>query len=129
MPIEHIGLGVPDVDVAKQYYDQLMPLVGFTPCFGSGYCPEDYQGAQLFLYEAKTGGGYSRHDVGLQHLAFLVSTRDEVHRAHNWAQERGDEIVREPRPCPQYGPDCYATFFIDPHGFMIEIVTHETVAT
>jgi catechol 2,3-dioxygenase-like lactoylglutathione lyase family enzyme len=127
VPLEHIGLGVPDVDAAKAYFDELMPLVGFQPCFGNGYCPEDFQGAQLFLYAAEEFQDYSRRGVGLQHLAFLVSTRDEVHRVHQWARDRGDEIVRTPRAFPQYGPHCYATFLLDPHGFMIEVVSHEPV--
>ena len=127
MPIEHIGLGVPDVDAAKEYFDELMPMVGLQPCFGNGYCPEDFQGTQLFLYGALEDQDYSRHEVRLQHLAFLVSTRDDVHRVHKWAQGRGDEIVRAPKASPQYGPNCYATFFLDPHGFMIEVVTHEPV--
>jgi catechol 2,3-dioxygenase-like lactoylglutathione lyase family enzyme len=67
------------------------------------------------------------HDIGLQHLAFLASTRDDVHRVHEWALDRGDEIVRAPKALPQYGPHCYATFFLDPHGFMIEVVTHAPV--
>jgi len=125
MPIEHIGLGVPDIDLAKAYFDELMPMVGFQPCFGNGYCPEDFQGAQLFLYLAKDPREYSRHEVGLQHLAFLVARRADVHRIHEWAQARGEEIVRAPKAFPQYGPHCYATFFLDPHGFMIEVVTHD----
>jgi catechol 2,3-dioxygenase-like lactoylglutathione lyase family enzyme len=126
MPIEHIGLGVPDVEAAKVYFDELMPLVGFQPCFGNGYCPDDLQGTQLFLYEARESGRYSRHGVGLQHLAFLVPTRADVHRVHEWALDRGDEIVRAPKALPRYHPDCYATFFLDPHGFMIEIVSYES---
>lgn len=125
MPLEHVGLGVPDVDTARAYFDEFMPMVGFQRCFDNGYCPEGYQGTQLFLYEAQEIRDYSRHDVGLQHLSFLVSTRADVHRVHEWAQQRGDEIVHAPRTFPQYGPHCYATFFLDPHGFMIEVVSHE----
>ncbi len=37
MPIEHFGLGVSDVDAAKAYYDQFMPLVpGSAHSGGSG---------------------------------------------------------------------------------------------
>jgi catechol 2,3-dioxygenase-like lactoylglutathione lyase family enzyme len=125
MPIEHIGLGVPDVDAAKEYYDALMPLVGYQACFGNGYCPEDFQGTQLFLYVSTEAGDYTRHRVGLQHIAFLVPTRGDVHRVHEWAGDRGDEIVRAPKAFPQYGPHCYAVFFLDPHGFMVEVVTHD----
>ena len=125
MPLEHVGLGVPDVAVARAYFDELMPMVGFAPCFGNGYCPDGFEGTQVFLYESSSGSGYSRHDVGLQHLAFHVPTRDGVRRVHDWASARGDEIVRPPQPFPRYGPHCFATFFLDPHGFMIEVVTHE----
>jgi len=125
MPIEHIGLGVPDVETAKAYYNELMPLVGYRPCFGNGYCPEDFDGTQLFLYDATDPGDYSRQRVGLQHLAFLVPTRNDVHRVYDWARDRDGEVVRGPRECPQYGPNCFAAFFLDPHGFMIEVVTHE----
>lgn len=124
MPIEHIGLGVPDVDAARAYFDELMPMVGFKPCFGNGYCPDESPGTQIFLYAATETQGYSRHGVGLQHLAFLVPTRADVHRVHEWARDRGDEIVRAPKAFPQYGPHCYATFFLDPLGFVIEVVTH-----
>lgn len=56
MPIEHFGLGVPDVDAAQAYYDELMPMVGYQRCFNTGYCPEDWQGAQLFLYPTLEDG-------------------------------------------------------------------------
>lgn len=127
MPLEHIGLGVPDVEAAKRFFDELMPQVGFQPCFGNGYCPDDFQGAQVFLYDSKDPRGYTRHGVGLQHLAFLVNSRDVVHQVHDWARDRGEEIVRGPKLSPQYGPNCYQAFFLDPHGFMIEIVTHQEV--
>ena len=124
MPIEHFGLGVPDVGAAKAYYDELMPMVGYKPCFGTGYCPTDWQGAQLFLYPTLEEGAYSRHRSGLQHIAFLVPTRADVHRVHEWAEARGDEVLHAPRGFPEYGADCYATFFVDPHGFMLEVVCH-----
>lgn len=129
MPLEHLGLGVPDVDAAKAYYDELMPLVGYMPYFGTGYVPTDWNGTQIFLYPTLEDGGYSRHRIGLQHIAFLVQTRAEVHRVHDWAQARADEILHAPRPFPEYGKNCYATFFLDPHGFMLEAVCHRAEDT
>lgn len=125
MPIDHFGLGVPDVDAARVYYDELMPMVGFQSCFGNGYCPEDFQGSQLFLYPAKETGQHSRHGTGLHHIAFLVATRSDVHRIHDWALDRGDKIREAPKAFPEFGPHYYATYFLDPHGFMIEVVCHE----
>ena len=124
MPIDHFGIGVPDVDAAKAYYDELMPLVGYQSCFGNGYCPDDWQGSQLFLYPTSEDGSYSRHQVGLQHIAFLVKSRAEVNRVHEWIVARGDEVLHTPREFPEYGPHCYATYFLDPHGFKIEVLCH-----
>lgn len=124
MPIDHFGLGVPDVDEATVYYDELMPMVGYQPCFGNGYCPDDWQGSQLFLYPTSEDGDYSRHRAGLQHVAFLVATRAEVDRVHAWVAARGDEVLHAPQAFPDYGPNCYATYFLDPHGFKLEVLCH-----
>jgi len=94
MPIDHFGLGVPDIDVARSYYDELMPMLGFQSCFGNGYCPVDGSGAQLFLYEVTDHEGYSRTGPGLQHIAFEVSTRVMVDVIHGWVRARGDEILQ-----------------------------------
>jgi catechol 2,3-dioxygenase-like lactoylglutathione lyase family enzyme len=122
VPIDHFGLGVPDVEAAKSYYDELMPMLGFQSCFGNGYCPTDWQGAQLFLYEATAGETYSRYRTGLQHIAFRVSTRAEVGAIHEWVRRRGDEVLHSPRVFPQFGEHYYATYFLDPHGFKLEVV-------
>ena len=127
MPIDHFGLGVPDVDAAKAYYDEFMPLVGFVREWETGYRATDWYGAQIFLYPALEDGDYSRHRIGLQHISFYVPTRADVHRVYEWAKERGHEIVHEPKLFPEYNAHFYATFFLDMHGFMLEAVTYENV--
>lgn len=127
MPLDHIGINVPDVASAQEYYDALVPLVGFKP-FMSGadwfsYGPVRGNGTQLFFYAAQDGGSYSRDRPGLQHLCFLVKTRAEVHAAYEWALERGNDVLHEPQTFPQYHPDHYAVFWVDPHGFKIEVVS------
>ena len=81
--VGHLGLNVPDLAQAKEYYDELMPLLRYqvfltdeTQC---AYMPEPgRRGAYLFFYEATDPAPYSRHRPGLQHLAFIVPTRTEV---------------------------------------------------
>jgi catechol 2,3-dioxygenase-like lactoylglutathione lyase family enzyme len=127
MPIDHLGIGVPDVDAARAYYDEFMPLVGFVREWDTGYRATDWYGAQLFLYSTLEDGDYSRHRTGLQHISFHVPTRADVQRVYEWAKERDHEIVHEPKPFPEYHPHFYATFFLDMHGFMLEAVTYEKV--
>jgi catechol 2,3-dioxygenase-like lactoylglutathione lyase family enzyme len=120
MPIEHLGLNVPDVEAALAYYDEFMSLVGYMRFFPTGYVPNDWNGVQVFIYPALEPGTHSRLTTGLSHLAFLVPTRQDVHRVHEWAVARGHEILHEPQPFPEYGEHFYATFFLDMHEFMIE---------
>jgi catechol 2,3-dioxygenase-like lactoylglutathione lyase family enzyme len=130
MPLDHIGINVPNASRARDYFDALMPLVGFTPFFAGedwfSYAPASGHGTQLFFYTSQGESfPYSRHQPGLQHLCFLVDSRQQVQAVHAWAQEQGDEILHEPRTFPEYHPDHYATFWLDPHGFKIEVVSFE----
>jgi catechol 2,3-dioxygenase-like lactoylglutathione lyase family enzyme len=128
--IDHVGLGVPDVAAAKAYYDELMPILGLRAWFPTteagefNYGPDGARGSHVFFYQALERGRHSRHGTGLQHLSFMVSRRDIVREAHDWAVTKNGEIVHQPREFPEYG-EHYATYFIDPHGFMLEVVCHD----
>jgi catechol 2,3-dioxygenase-like lactoylglutathione lyase family enzyme len=128
--IDHIGLGVPDLASARRYYDELMPILGLRAWFPTteagefNYGPDGALGSQLFFYEALQPSTHSRHGTGLQHLSFMVESRAVVREAHDWAVGRGSEVVHAPRDFPEYGRH-YATFFLDPHGFMLEVVSFE----
>ena len=120
---------MPDLAAAKEYYDALMPLVGFEPFFAAddqfAYLPAGgKRGTFLFVYPAQEEGGYSRHRSGLQHLAFSVRTRSAVDAVRAHVVARGDEVLHPPRAWPEYPPPYYATFWLDPHGFMLEAVCH-----
>ena len=58
---------------------------------------------------------------GFHHVAFAVSEPAEVDRAHEAAVRAGAEILHQPRAWPDYHPDYYATFFLDPDGFRVEV--------
>jgi catechol 2,3-dioxygenase-like lactoylglutathione lyase family enzyme len=129
MPLGHIGVNVPDLARARAYYDALMPLLGFEPFVSDAgqfsYRPAGGKvGTHLFFYPAQENGDHSRHRPGLQHLAFIIKTRAEVHAARDWAVEHGGPVLHEPQEFPQYHPGYYAVFWTDPHGIMLEAVCH-----
>lgn len=68
-------------------------------------------------------GSIDHIGIGLQHLSFMVSSRPIVREAHDWAVAHDAEVVHEPREFPEYGQH-YATYFLDPHGIMLEVVCH-----
>jgi catechol 2,3-dioxygenase-like lactoylglutathione lyase family enzyme len=128
--IDHIGIGVPDLAAAKEYYDELMGVLGLCEWFPTGpegplnYGPDGALGSQLFFYKVDDAGDYARGRVGFHHLAFLVASREVVREAHRWASARGAVVLDEPQEFPQYGEHCFATYWLDPHGFKLEAVCH-----
>jgi catechol 2,3-dioxygenase-like lactoylglutathione lyase family enzyme len=97
--IDHIGIGVPDLAAAKEYYDELMPILGLRQWFPTtpelNYGPDGGIGPQIFFYQALEPGAYARHGTGLQHLSFMVPSRD--HRARGARVGRGSGSRRHPR--------------------------------
>ncbi len=52
-----------------------------------------------------------------------METRADVDAAHAAAVAAGAEVLHAPRVFPQYRADYYATFFLDPDGFRIEVAS------
>ena len=130
--LDHVGLAVPDLRATKRYYDDLMPILGLKQWWPTGddgtfaIGPDGAMGPQLFFYQAldTSDPPYSQHRTGLQHLSFMVQTRQIVDEAHGWATDRGDEVLHLPRVFPEYGDHHYATFWLDLNGFKLEAVSY-----
>lgn len=125
----HLGVNVPDLRRAEAYYSRVMPLLGFESFLASetemAFMPAGgKRGTYLFFYAAQEHATYSRHQTGLQHLAFMVPTRSTVREVRRRVSELGSEIVHEPQDFPQYPPPYFATFWLDPFGLMLEAVCH-----
>ncbi|MFV0532225.1 MAG: hypothetical protein ACK5MR_01055 [Cumulibacter sp.] len=66
----HLGINVPDLAAAKAYYDDLMPLLGFTPFLVAddevAYRPAGGKpGTLVFLYPSAVPSDYSKEATGL----------------------------------------------------------------
>jgi catechol 2,3-dioxygenase-like lactoylglutathione lyase family enzyme len=125
----HIGLNVSDLATARSYYGVLMPRFDFELFFDTAdefaYMPAaGKRGTFLFFYSSSGSAPYSRVNTGLQHLAFMVPTRERVRDAHAVALSMGSREVHAPQEWPQYPPPYFAAFWLDPFGFMIEAVCH-----
>jgi catechol 2,3-dioxygenase-like lactoylglutathione lyase family enzyme len=82
------------------------------PAAGSG---------SLGLRQALDAQAFELYAPGLHHLAFAVESTSDVDGSHAAAVEAGAEILHAPRLWPQYHREYYATFFLDPDGFRIEV--------
>jgi catechol 2,3-dioxygenase-like lactoylglutathione lyase family enzyme len=126
----HIGINVPDLEIARRYYSDLMPRVGFETFLDDSnqfaYRPAaGKRGTHIFFYPTRLAETYHRDTTtGLQHLAFMVRSRTVVDDLHKWAERTGNEVLHRPREFPEYPPPYYATFWLDPFGIMLETVCH-----
>jgi catechol 2,3-dioxygenase-like lactoylglutathione lyase family enzyme len=82
------------------------------PAAGSG---------SIGLRQAQEQQEFELYAPGLHHLALAVASRADVDAAHAAAVEAGAQILHAPKLWPQYHPDFYATFFLDPDGFRLEV--------
>lgn len=124
--LHHISLGVRDLRRSAAFYDAALAALGYTRVWEDfsavggavGYGVEG-GGDRLALKEKRaedvaTGAGF--------HLAFAAPTRAAVHAFHAAALQHGGRDNGPPGSRPEYGPDYYAAFVIDPDGHRLEAV-------
>src|SRR5215204_1735339 len=98
--IHHVDLAVADVDASLAFYRDLLGPLGLT----EEVRYPTYRGTEEVVYlvdahdrrgvglRPADGGAHSYYDVGIEHLAFEVESRDEVDAAHERCLARGARI-------------------------------------
>jgi len=126
--IHHVDLAVADVERSLTFYLDLLGPLGWAeevryPTYRGTeevvYLEDSNTGAMLGLRPAD-GGAHRYYDVGIEHLAFEVESRDEVNAAHERCVAAGARIhypPEEDRDVEGY----WAFFVFDPDGMRIEI--------
>jgi catechol 2,3-dioxygenase-like lactoylglutathione lyase family enzyme len=84
------------------------------PAAGSG---------SLGLRQALDEQAFLLYAPGLHHLALTVESAADVDASHAAAVQAGAEILHAPRFWPQYHQEYYATFFLDPDEFRVEVAS------
>ena len=82
------------------------------PAAGSG---------SIGLRQAQSDQQFELYAPGFHHLALAVETAADVDNAHAAVETVGGKVLHTPRLWPEYHPDYYATFFLDPDGFRLEV--------
>lgn len=120
--LNHISVGVRDVARAAEFYDAVLGTLGyrrvmdFLPggvAYGDKY-PEFWIQLARGQQELTVGNG--------AHIAFAAATPEAVAAFHSAAIEKGATDDGAPGPRPDYGPDYYAAFVVDPDGNRLEAV-------
>jgi catechol 2,3-dioxygenase-like lactoylglutathione lyase family enzyme len=125
--IDHIGVAVADLDRAKAFYTgALQPLgigvimeVSAEETGGDAHAGFGADGKAFFWI------GTGAKPKGGTHVAFAVASRAEVDAFHRAAIGAGGRDNGAPGLRPEYHPNYYGAFVLDPDGNNIEAVCHK----
>jgi catechol 2,3-dioxygenase-like lactoylglutathione lyase family enzyme len=128
--LHHVDIVVSSLQRSLPLYRSLLQPLGYTEAHEFRgergepvwYLDGDGVGASLGIRAAQSETeAVDRYRVGLHHLAFEASSREQVEERYRWARAEGLEIEEEPREW-SYVEGYYATFFHDPDGIKLEVV-------
>jgi catechol 2,3-dioxygenase-like lactoylglutathione lyase family enzyme len=119
MILDHIGYNVRDFAISKRFYDKALAPLGIVALVqGEGWAMMGRTGKPQFWF-----GAMGPAQTGL-HIAFAAANREEVRGFHAAALGAGGKDNGGPGLRPQYHPNYYGAFAIDPDGNNIEAVCH-----
>ncbi len=116
--IEHISLPVKNFKEAKAFYVSALAPLGYKMNM-------EFEGAAGFMEGGHTSFWIvEKPHAEKLHIAFLAKSKDQVHKFHDAAMKAGAKDNGAAGPRPDYSPDYYAAFVIDPEGNNIEAVVY-----
>ena len=117
--VAHVAVNVTDWDAAKRFYEAILGPLGYRVVY-------EEEGAVAYYADERAldFGVARRAPAGGAHVAFGVTDREGVDRFYETALTVGGRDNGPPGLRPQYAPDYYAAFVLDPDGNNIEAVCH-----
>ena len=124
--IDHIGFPVSDYPRAKAFYLKALAPLGYSLVMEVDQEQNDGAAAAGFGANGKPDfwiGGEGGLEISL-HVAIAAENRAAVDAFHRAALAAGGKDNGAPRLRPQYHPNYYGAFVLDPDGHNIEAVCH-----
>ena len=121
--IHHVSLGTNDVARSRAFYDAVLSVLGLRLLKASDGSADYGVSTVLFSLETPVDGKPASAGNGV-HIAFAASGRSAVDEFHQVALQHGGIDAGPPGLRPEYDPNYYGAFVLDPDGNKIEAVTH-----
>jgi catechol 2,3-dioxygenase-like lactoylglutathione lyase family enzyme len=127
--LHHVELYVSDLAASLEFWDWLLGELGYEPyqswSEGRSYIHGEHyivfvQAAQSYLRPP-----YHRKRVGLNHLAFHATSREQVDALTAECRARGYTVLYPERHPYAGGPGYYALYCEDPDRIKVEVVAPE----
>jgi catechol 2,3-dioxygenase-like lactoylglutathione lyase family enzyme len=117
--LAHVSIGARDIARARHFYDAAFKPLGYTR-LSSGEDALGYGAKAPAFWIIATQHPVSADDRSGLHICFTASDRASVDAFHKAALSAGGKDNGAPGLRPDYGPQYYAAFAIDPDGYRIE---------
>jgi catechol 2,3-dioxygenase-like lactoylglutathione lyase family enzyme len=128
--IDHVGFAVADYARSKAFYEKALEPLGYTLIMEvTAQQTESGQPAAGFGADRKPDfwiGGEGKLEKPV-HVAIVAKDRATVDAFHRAALAAGGKDNGGPGLRPQYHPNYYGAFVLDPDGHNIEAVCHASV--
>ena len=125
--IDHVIITVRDLAASEKFYRKALGILGYsvspefildsTKAKGFGFGLESKE-LEFFITEGKA-------ITPPIHVAFRVPTRQEVVNFHQEGLAAGGQDNGAPELTPEYDPNYFSAYVLDPDGHNIEAVTYE----
>ncbi len=119
--LAHISIGVRDIGSSKRFYDTVLEPLGYKcvraarTLLGYGYGRDT-----IAFWVASAERPVPADEKSGLHFCFTAPNTDAVDAFHAAALCSGGQDNGAPGLRPEYSPDYYAAFIIDPDGYRIE---------
>ena len=118
--LDHVTLGVSDFEQSKTFYDRALGPLGITHLYADGERTAGYGIRPKAFFWI----GWRQAPQTGAHVAFTAPDRATVDRFHQEAIAAGGRDNGAPGVRPNYHPNYYGAFVLDPDGHNIEAVCH-----
>lgn len=125
--LHHVELYVSDLERAIAFWTPFLARLGYEADQwpgGMNYVPGG-DGPYISLLEAPpdhVSPGYHRKRIGLNHLAFNATSRQQVDDIRSWLKSGGHTVLYDDLYPYATAPDYYAVFCEDPDRIKLEVV-------
>lgn len=125
--LDHVSIGVPNLEAARLFYDAIMPVLGATKVYdrsdalgyGERCNADDTYSTCLAVYL-----DLASIDENKRHWCFKAVTRAQVDAFYAAGIASGGRSDGEPGLRSHYHSNYYAAFLFDPAGNRVEAVCH-----
>jgi catechol 2,3-dioxygenase-like lactoylglutathione lyase family enzyme len=118
--LDHVTIGVTDLDRARDFYDHALKPLGIERLYADGETYSGYgAGRKAFFWI-----GWRDEVLSGAHIAFAAPDRAAVEAFYAAAIKAGGRDNGKPGLRPQYRANYYGAFVLDPDGHNIEAVCY-----